>query len=412
MPTRIKILHLEDSIKDAELIHSIIEEDRIEHDYFLADNKTDFLKILTSSNIDIILSDYSLPDYNGKEALAVSRKKYPTIPFIFISGTMGEDAAINAMLDGATDYVLKYKLERLVPAIKRALHEHQLEDKKILAKKKLKEKNKLIKEQNLKYVLINKKLITSLSLIQNINDELIISKNKAEESEKLKSAFLANMSHEIRTPLNAIIGFSGLLAEPDIEMEEISGFIQIINTNSLKLLAIISDIMDISKIEAGQLTVCSELVNIDKLMSDLYLFYKINAEKKNLELRFSCAAPNVSIEIRSDGKRISQVMGNLLNNAIKFTSKGVVEFGYNMKDNSFEFFVKDTGIGISSEYHTLVFKSFRQTEAINHQINSGNGLGLAISKALVEILGGNITLQSKPGIGSIFTFTIPIDNNV
>jgi CheY-like chemotaxis protein len=103
MPTRIKILHLEDSIKDAELIHSIIEEDRIEHDYFLADNKTDFLKILTSSNIDIILSDYSLPDYNGKEALAVSRKKYPTIPFIFISGTMGEDAAINAMLGYFSD---------------------------------------------------------------------------------------------------------------------------------------------------------------------------------------------------------------------------------------------------------------------------------------------------------------------
>lgn len=410
MDKKIKILHLEDSLNDAELIHSLIEEGGIEHDYFFVDNKTDFLKILKVVNINIILADYSLPDYNGKEALAVSRKKYPSIPFIFISGTMGEDAAINAMLDGATDYVLKHKLERLVPAIKRALHEHQLEDKRILAKKKLKEKNKLIESQNQKYILINKKLTASLNQIQNINAELIISKNKAEESDKLKSAFLANMSHEIRTPLNAIIGFSGLLAEPGISKEEVDEFIKIINTSSLHLLTIISDIMDISKIEAGQFSVSSELVNINKLLNELYMTYKTQAESKNLMLQCSCINPNDSIVIKSDGKRISQVLGNLLNNAIKFTSKGVIEFGYTIKANSFEFFVKDSGIGISPEYHSLVFKSFRQIEATNRQINSGNGLGLAISKALVEILGGTISLKSELGMGSTFTFTIPIAN--
>ena len=121
MEKRIKILHLEDSVKDFELIHSIIESGEIEHDYFLTDNEKDFLNLLGTENIDIILSDYNLPDFNGNQALKIARENYSSIPFIFVSGTIGENAAINAMLNGATDYVLKNKLERLVPAIKRAL---------------------------------------------------------------------------------------------------------------------------------------------------------------------------------------------------------------------------------------------------------------------------------------------------
>jgi PAS domain S-box-containing protein len=137
MDKKIKILHLEDSLIDSELIHSLIESGGIVHDYFLADNEKDYLNILGKENIDIILSDFSLPGYNGKEALKVAKEKYSHIPFIFISGTIGEDAAINAMLNGASDYVLKNKLERLVPAIKRALHEHEVENKKQLAEEAL-----------------------------------------------------------------------------------------------------------------------------------------------------------------------------------------------------------------------------------------------------------------------------------
>jgi PAS domain S-box-containing protein len=130
MTKKIKILHLEDSLNDSELIHSIIENGEIRNEYFLVENEIDFINILKNKKIDIILSDYSLPDYNGNEALKVAREKYSDIPFIFVSGAMGEDAAIDAMLNGATDYVLKNKLERLVPAIKRALHEFELERKR------------------------------------------------------------------------------------------------------------------------------------------------------------------------------------------------------------------------------------------------------------------------------------------
>ena len=145
MNKRIGILHLEDSLKDSELIKALIENAGIGHEYFLADNEKDFLRILGKGNIDIILSDYSLPDYNGNEALQVAREKYSHIPFIFVSGTIGEDAAINALLNGATDYVLKNKLERLVPAIKRALHEHELEIKHNQAETDLKKSEELFK---------------------------------------------------------------------------------------------------------------------------------------------------------------------------------------------------------------------------------------------------------------------------
>jgi signal transduction histidine kinase len=470
MPKKIKILHLEDSLMDSELIHSMIDSGDIGHDYFLAENEKDFNHILETENIDIILSDYSLPDYNGNEALKVAKEKYSHMPFIFVSGAMGEDRAIDAMLNGARDYVLKNKLERLIPAIKRALHEQELEIKRKQAEKKLKEKNELIEAQNEKYIQINKELVfqneekekraaeliiankelayqneekekraaeliiankellfqneekeqrakehstlnkvltESLNQIQNINNELIISKNKAEESDKLKSAFLANMSHEIRTPLNAIMGFSGFLTEPELSKENLEDFVQIINANSRQLLSIISDIMDFSKMEAGQFTIDSEIVNINILMTDLFVTYKKIVDLKKLNLEYFCDRPNELIQTKTDGNRIKQVICNLLNNAIKFTKEGKIEFGYKIKKNLIEFYVKDTGIGISPENHSLVFQRFRQVEAANNQINSGNGLGLSISKALVEKLGGNITLDSNLGIGSTFVFTIP-----
>src|ERR1035437_5998915 len=146
MNKKIKILHLEDSLKDSELIHSFIESGEIEHEYFLADTEFLYIYILETENIDIILSDYSLPNYNGNKALKVAREKYSHIPFIFVSGAMGEDTAINTMLNGATDYVLKYKLERLVPAIKRALNEYKLEYERKQADIELKEKSEQIKK--------------------------------------------------------------------------------------------------------------------------------------------------------------------------------------------------------------------------------------------------------------------------
>jgi len=158
MKNRIRILHLEDSNEDSELINSIIENGGIEYECFRADCEKDYVYILEHENIDLILSDYSLPGYNGNEALKVAHERYSHIPFIFVSGKIGEDAAITSMLNGATDYVLKNKLERLVPAIKRALLEYETESKREQAEVNLLEKNELIEAQNEKHIQINKKL--------------------------------------------------------------------------------------------------------------------------------------------------------------------------------------------------------------------------------------------------------------
>ena len=470
MKSKINILHLEDSQNDSELIQSIIESGEIDHMYFLADNEDAFSCILESGKIDLILSDYSLPDYNGNEALKLAREKYEHIPFLFVSGKIEEDTAINALLNGATDYVFKNKLERLVPAIKRAMHEHEQIIRRNQAEINLKEKNIQIEAQNQQYIqinaeltyqnqerekraaeliiankelifqneekenraaelivanrelifqseekekranehsLLNEELIKSINHIQTINNELIVAKNNAEESDRLKSAFLSNMSHEIRTPLNSIMGFSSFLLEPDISKKDIHEFVNIININSQKLLTIISDIMDISKVEASQFIVDSEPVNINKLTNELFVTYKKSVDQKKISLKCVCDRPTELIQIRTDGNRIKQVLSNLLNNAIKFTNEGEIEFGYKLSAKFIDFYVNDSGIGIDPKNYALIFERFRQIEGSKKQLNSGNGLGLSISKALVEKLGGTITVNSELGKGSSFAFTIP-----
>lgn len=252
----------------------------------------------------------------------------------------------------------------------------------------------------------------SIDQIKSINNDLILAKNKAEESDKLKSAFLANMSHEIRTPMNAIIGFSEFLLQPELSKDKLEKYVHIIIASSQQLLSIINDIIDISKIESGQLYIESELVNVNKLMDEIFVSYKRLVDLKQLKLICQVPNPNKLIQVKTDGSRIRQVICNLLNNAIKFTNEGEIRFGYTIQENFIEFYVEDSGIGIAPENLSLIFNRFRQVNATNKQLNEGNGLGLSISKALVEKLGGTISVNSKPGIGSSFVFTIPYENEI
>jgi PAS domain S-box-containing protein len=286
-------------------------------------------------------------------------------------------------------------------------------DRKV-AERALKESEQNLKKQNAdyinlnkEYIIINERLNSSLSQIQKINKELIIAKAHAEESDKLKSSFLANIGHEIRTPLNAIMGFSEFLLDAGLSDEKREGYVQIIKGSSSQLLSVISDIIDISTIEVDQIEVDSELVNINDLLNELFVTYKKLVAVKKLSMRYSCGRPNELIQVKTDGNRIKQVLCNLLNNAIKFTKEGEIEFGYKIEKKFIEFYVKDCGIGIGPENHELIFQRFRKVANTNGQIYSGNGLGLSISKALVEKLGGIISVDSKLGSGSTFTFTIP-----
>ncbi|MDP2890389.1 MAG: PAS domain S-box protein [Bacteroidota bacterium] len=238
--------------------------------------------------------------------------------------------------------------------------------------------------------------------------ELVEAKEKAEESDRLKSAFLANMSHEIRTPLNSIIGFSELLDDPDFDSEQKTEFIKHIVDNGNSLLMIISDIMDFSMLEAGQLKLRQQPISVKKIMNELFSEFSHKAKTKGIQLRFDDSQNDPDIMIVSDSYRIKQVFNNLIGNALKFTCEGFVEIGYKAKDEKVEFHVKDSGIGISPKFHQAIFERFRQVDTTKSRKYGGNGLGLAISKNLVQLLGGKIWLKSEPDKYSDFFFTIPI----
>jgi len=241
-----------------------------------------------------------------------------------------------------------------------------------------------------------------------MQEELIEAKEKAEESDRLKSAFLSNMSHEIRTPLNSIIGFSELLGDPDFDQEQKNEFIQTIVDNGNNLLVIISDIMDFSMLEARQMKIRKEVISTKKLLNELVNDFSKKANKKGIKFRSDHSQNNPDIQIESDLYRIKQIFNNLIGNALKFTKQGFVEIGYQLKDDVVTFHVKDTGIGIDPDYHQSIFERFRQVDLAKTRKYGGNGLGLAISKNLVELLGGTIWIESEPDKFSNFFFTIPI----
>ena len=255
------------------------------------------------------------------------------------------------------------------------------------------------------YVAINEDITEQ----KKMQAELIHAKEKAEESDRLKSAFLANMSHEIRTPLNSIIGFSELLGDPYFDQEQKTEFIRTIVENGNSLLLIISDIMDFSMLEARQLKIRIETISSKKLINDLFVDFKARVSRKNLELRISISKPDNDIIFESDLYRIKQIFNNLIGNSLKFTENGSIEIGYELTGNFIQFHVKDTGIGIPEEYHQAIFDRFRQVDTTKTRRYGGNGLGLAISKNLVELLGGTIWVESEPEKFSNFFFTIPIN---
>jgi len=238
-------------------------------------------------------------------------------------------------------------------------------------------------------------------------EELRKAKDRAEESDRLKSVFLANMSHEIRTPMNGIIGLSSMVEEPDIADEEKQRFLRIIRDNSYQLLHIINDLVDISKIESGQVDLHENETCLNKMLDSLYEFYLPLAEKRKLSLNLHKDVPSDACCILIDEIKLRQILENLISNALKFSQQGEVEIGYSIQPDMVEFFIKDCGIGIAPEQKDLVFDRFRQAEMSISQQYGGTGLGLSISKSFVETMGGKIWFDSTPGEGTTFHFTIP-----
>jgi PAS domain S-box-containing protein len=240
-----------------------------------------------------------------------------------------------------------------------------------------------------------------------VENELILAKEKAEESNRLKSAFLANMSHEIRTPMNGILGFANLLKNKKISNLKKGKYIKLIEKSGNRMLDIINDLINISKIEAGQMDIKKSIVNISYLMKNLLEFFEPEAKEKELQVNLILPGPEDDLTINTDEEKVYAVLSNLLKNAIKFTNQGYIDFGYNLKSNIIVFFVRDSGIGIAKNKQSVIFERFAQEEFKISHAYEGVGLGLSISRAFVQLLGGEIWLESKKGEGSAFYFSLP-----
>ena len=240
--------------------------------------------------------------------------------------------------------------------------------------------------------------------------ELISSKQKAEESDKLKSAFLMNLSHEIRTPMNAIVGFSDLLLDEKITDEEKQEFVRIVQYNSRSLLSIVDDLIEMSKIDSDLIKPNYSNVNLNNLLKAAFESANFSNKNENVVVKLQEPDEKIKKNIVTDPVKLNQIIINLLNNALKFTDEGFVILDYEIDTNQnlIVFHVKDSGIGMPEEFKDKVFKRFNKINAKNISANEGLGLGLAISKSYVEMLGGSISVETKEGLGSTFTFTIPL----
>jgi PAS domain S-box-containing protein len=240
--------------------------------------------------------------------------------------------------------------------------------------------------------------------------ELVKAKDRAEESDRLKSAFLANMSHEIRTPMNGILGFAELLKEPDLEEDKQDEYVDIILESGNRMLNIINDLMDISKIEAGLVEVNLSKTNVNQLSEYIYSLFKLEAESKGFQFRMNIPVNQEDIVVETDREKLYAILSNLVKNAIKYTQKGTIEFGFSTREGELVFFVKDTGIGIPKDRQEAIFERFIQVDITSKRISDGAGLGLSISKAFVKLLKGRIWVESEEGKGSSFYFTLPCES--
>lgn len=496
----LKLLVLEDSRRDFELV----KEQLIDAGYVLdlthVEKESDFTASLKTDKFDIILSDFNLPGFDAFGALRIANDICPEVPFVCVSGSIGEEIATDLLKQGAVDYVLKDRPDRLPFAVKRALDEafeKQAYKKAVKALQESENRFKQVAENAKEWIwevdknglfaysspvvksiigysedeIVGKKyfydfyvpeereklktavfkVMSEGGLLNNLenqnvhkdghvlmlttsgspiydNDgnivgycgvdtditerakmmsELLLAKEKAEESDKLKTAFINNISHEIRTPLNGIVGFGQFLAEEDLSAEQRSHYFKLIQKSSNRLVNTVSDYIDMARIVSGTMEVNYKEFDLLQFMNEISQKTCSLCEEKNIDFKVFTPMALDKLILNSDAEIIDKVFYIMLENALKFTNHGCISCGFNVMNGFINFYVKDTGKGIAKDKLERIFVMFSQEDTSNTRGYEGSGLGLTIASGLVKLLGGTINVVSEKGVGSTFSFTVP-----
>lgn len=375
---------------------------RKEYNILTASSGQEGLKLLEEGKVDLILTDQRMPGMSGVDFLKKAIDKYPELNRILVTAYSDYEILREAVNElRIFQYVEKpWREEDIKSTIDSALEIHRLKMENLKLTMHLQKTNKDLSA-------MNESLKSEIEKHKRTQAELIREKEYAEQCNRLKSAFLANMSHEIRTPMNSIIGFSNLIIGTETDAAMLRRYLQIIEKSSWQLLNIVSDIIEISIIDTGNLEIKSQPFDILPIAENAVLAYQTDAKNKSIDLSFESSLPYGKSWVMGDPARISKVFSHLLSNAIKFTPEGSVVVRAGIQGDSALFSVEDTGIGIGSEYLPYIFDRFYQVESAYTRKQGGNGLGLAIVKAFVEKMGGEIWVESVPEKGSAFKFILP-----
>jgi signal transduction histidine kinase len=391
MTPPLRILHLEDEPNDSELMASTLRTEGMDCTIVRVDNREAFVRHLRDEPPDVIISDVSVPGFDGITAQEVWQQERPAVPFIFLSGTFGEELAIERLRSGATDYVLKNWMEKLPAVVRRALREHHERTGHRQAQENL---HKLAVE-------LEQRVEQRTAQLAEAERAMRRAKKEAERASRAKSDFLSRMSHDLRTPLNAVLGFAQLLDMDNLTEDQRESVLQILEAGR-HLLGLMNEVLDISRIEAGHLSLSLEPVSVADAIEQTVKLVRPLATPRRIEIDV-VQQDSPGRYVQADRQRLHQILLNLVSNAIKYNREGgrVTLSSSDVAGGRVRISVTDTGAGIRAEKFELLFKPFERLGADQTGIE-GTGLGLALSRALAEAMAGVVGVESIVDVGSTF----------